>query len=200
MSESDRRFMTDRTSPQYDATTIALHWSTAALVVVLWTIGQTADWFPRGPLRTNYWSAHVLLGLVLAVVLAWRILWRGLAGRRLPAADSGLLRLIAEATHYALYALLLIAVALGVVNAFLRGWNFFDVIHLPQFGDKAMRKPITDWHGLAANILLGLALLHAAAALMHHYAWKDEVLRRMAPRLQKRQPWRRESIRESESI
>jgi cytochrome b561 len=44
-----------------------------------------------------------------------------------------------------------------------------------------MRRPITQWHGLAANILLGLALFHAAAALVHHYLWRDGVLGRMLP-------------------
>jgi len=35
--------------------------------------------------------------------------------------------------------------------------------------------------GLAANVLLGLALFHAAAALVHHYFWQDGVLGRMLP-------------------
>ncbi len=29
-------------------TTIMLHWTTAVLVVLLWTIGQTIDFVPRG--------------------------------------------------------------------------------------------------------------------------------------------------------
>ncbi len=39
------------TEATYDQATIRVHWTTAALVVALWMIGQTADWFPRGPLR-----------------------------------------------------------------------------------------------------------------------------------------------------
>ncbi len=169
------------TGPVYDRTTIFLHWITALSVVVLWIIGQTADWIPDGPVNTAYWSVHVVLGFVLAAVLAWRIAWRGTAGRSLPAADAGALHAFAKATHYLLYALLLTVVVLGVVNAFVRGYNLFDVVHLPQVGDRAWRRPITQWHGLAANILLGLALFHAAAALVHHYLWKDGVLGRMLP-------------------
>jgi cytochrome b561 len=167
---------------KYDTTTIVSHWSTTALVVALWIIGQTADWTPRGAIRTDYWSIHVVLGFALAVVLTWRILWRALRGRRLPPSDSGILRLLAEAAHYALYAFLLIVVILGVVNAFVRGYNLFDLIHVPQIGDAALRKPVTHWHGLAANVLLGLAFLHALAALAHHYVLKDDVLRRMLSR------------------
>lgn len=165
----------------YDRTTIALHWITATSVIVLWIIGQTADWIPDGPVNTAYWSVHVVLGFVLAGVLAWRIVWRGTSGCRLPAADAGALHAFAKATHYLLYALLLTVVVLGVLNAFVRGYNLFDLFNLPQIGERNWRRPITQWHGLAANVLLGLALFHAAAALVHHYLWKDGVLGRMFP-------------------
>ncbi|HLW93360.1 MAG TPA: cytochrome b/b6 domain-containing protein [Roseiarcus sp.] len=52
---------------------------------------------------------------------------------------------------------------------------------LPQLGDRSLRKSLTEWHGLAANILLGLAFLHAMAALFHHYVARDDVLKRMLP-------------------
>lgn len=174
--------MSERSSDRsYDPTTIALHWATAILVIALWGIGQTADWIPDGPANTYYWSVHVVLGFALAGVLSWRIAWRGSRGRHLPPADRGALQVFAKATHYSLYGLLLGAVTLGIINAFVRGYNLFDLVHLPQVGDLAWRKPITEWHGLAANILLGLALFHAAAALVHQYVWQDGLLRRMLP-------------------
>ena len=173
--------MAEQTSGHYDRTTIALHWATATLAVLLWIIGQTADWIPDGPVNNAYWSVHVVLGFGLAIVLLWRVLWRGFGGRRLPAADIGMLHVFAKATHHLLYVLLLAAVVLGVINAFVRGYNLFSLISLPQIGDRALRRPITQWHGLAANILLGLALFHAAAALVHHYVWRDGLLGRMLP-------------------
>lgn len=165
----------------YDRTTIALHWVTAVSVAILWIIGQTADWIPHGPANVAVWSVHVLLGFLLAGILAWRVAWRASGGRRLPPADSGALEPFAKLTHYLLYALLLVVVVLGVVNAFVRGYNLFDLVSLPQLGDRDWRRPITHWHGLASNILLGLALFHAAAALVHHYLWHDAVLKRMMP-------------------
>jgi cytochrome b561 len=166
---------------KYDRTTISLHWITAGLVAVLWIIGQTADWLPDGVLNTDYWSIHVVLGFALAAVIAWRMIWRNSGGSRLPAADAGVLQVVAKATHYGLYLLLLVVVVLGLVNAFVRGYNLFDLVSLPQVGDRAVRKPITHWHGFAANLLLGLAGLHAAAALFHHYILRDSVLARMVP-------------------
>lgn len=166
----------------YDTTTITLHWLTAVLTLTLWMIGQTADWIPRGPVRIDYWSIHVVLGFVLAILLVWRILWRGFKGRRLPPADLGALQFLAKASHYLLYALLLIVVGLGVVNAVVRGYNLFDLFKVPQIGDTTLGKPITRWHGLAANFLLGLAFLHVMAALMHHYVLRDDVFGRMLSR------------------
>jgi cytochrome b561 len=164
---------------RYDSTTIMLHWFVAISVAILWAIGQTADWLPHGALASGYWSIHVVLGFVLVAALVWRIIWRGAGGARLPPADAGFLGVIAKATHYLLYALLLIVLALGVANAFVRGYHIFGLVSLPEIGDRAMRRPITDFHGLAANILIGLAFLHALAALAHHYVMRDGVLRRM---------------------
>ena len=166
---------------RYDRTTIALHWFTAVLVVALWSLGQTADWFPDGPINDAMWSTHVVLGFALAGILAWRIGWRSGSGRALPAIDRGLLHVLAKATHYGLYLLLVVAVVLGIVNAFVRGYSIYGLFHLPQLGDRAWRRPITEWHGLAANILLGLAAFHAMAALVHHYVLRDGLLARMMP-------------------
>jgi cytochrome b561 len=166
----------------YDATTIRLHWATAIAFAILWIIGQTADYIPHGPVNTAVWSVHVVLGFCLVALLIYRVYWRAAQGRRLPPADRGALQVAAKSTHYLLYVLLAVVVTLGVVNAFVRGYNLFDLVSLPQVGDKALRRPITHWHGLIANITLALIGLHAAAALAHRYLWGDGVLARMAPR------------------
>lgn len=169
----------DLTDGRYDRMTIALHWTTAALVAALWILGQTADLFPRGPMRTGMWSVHVTLGLALAAVLVARLAWRVGPGKALPAADPGLLHLIAKGTHYLLYLLLALAVGLGIANAFVRGFSLFGLWSLPQIGDAALRRPINELHELAANAIMVVALIHAGAALVHHYLWRDGVLQRM---------------------
>ena len=173
--------MKGRVLTRYDSTTIALHWATAASVLALWIIGQTADLAPHNIADGIIWPVHVVWGFVLVALVAWRIAWRSVGGVGLPPADSGLLHVIAKTTHYLLYILLGVVLLLGVVNAFVRGYNLFGWFSLPQLGDKAWRRPITGWHELAANALLVVALLHAAAALAHHYVFKDGVLRRMLP-------------------
>lgn len=54
----------------YDRGTIALHWLTAGLVLVLWLIGTfLEDLLPKGTLRSGIWSAHFDLGFVLTAVI-----------------------------------------------------------------------------------------------------------------------------------
>jgi cytochrome b561 len=168
---------------RYDPTTIWLHWITVGLIVALWVIGQTGDWFPRGPLRTGIWSIHVTLGFATVVVLLTRIAWRAHFGRILPPADSGILYIIAKVTHYALYLLLGLVVLAGTIDASYRGFNVFGVWSVPQFGggDAATRHTINEWHELAANILMAVAAVHGVAALGHHYVWRDHLLDRMRP-------------------
>lgn len=168
---------------RYDPTTIALHWVTAALVVTLWTIGQTVDVFPNGPLRIDYRSVHILLGVALGVILVARLGWRLTRHRRLPPIDSGLLLVVARATHWLLYVLLIVAVVLGLSNVWVRGDVIFNLFKVPAYrpGDRALMHLVGGWHALAANTVLIVAGLHAAAALVHHYVLRDATLRRMLP-------------------
>jgi cytochrome b561 len=169
---------------RHDSVTITLHWVTAALVVALWTIGQTVDVFPNGPLRIDYRSVHILLGVILAVVVLARLARRLARRVGLPPIDDGLLLVIARVTHWVLYGLLVVTVGLGVSYAWARGDSIFNVFMIPQMvpGDRALAHQIGDWHALAANTLLIVAGVHAAAALFHHYILRDETLRRMLPR------------------
>jgi cytochrome b561 len=92
---------------QYDRRTIVLQWPTAALVLSLWVLGQTIDWFPKGIARVFARSAHISLGV--ALVLVARISWR--FGRRavhLHLAELRRLNKIATIAHWRLYGLLIV--------------------------------------------------------------------------------------------
>ena len=48
-------------------------------------------------------------------------------------------------------------------------------------GNRALVRLIGGWHALAANTVVIIAGVHAAAALFHHYILRDATLRRMLP-------------------
>jgi cytochrome b561 len=168
-------------APRYDGVSILLHWLTAALVVTLWTLGQTIDFFPKGAPKIDARSVHITLGATLGAVLLVRILWRARAGRRLPLANSGWLGITAKVVHYGLYLLVGVTVVLGIFNAWQRGDVLFNVYTIPKLvpGDLALKRALGELHGDCADVVLIMAGLHAAAALAHHYLLRDRVLRRM---------------------
>jgi cytochrome b561 len=163
--------------------TIALHWITALLVVLLWTIGQTIDFVPNGALRVDYRSVHVVLGATLALVVVARLIWRATRGGMLPPLDQGWLLWIARVAHWALYVLLIATVVFGINYAWAEGVSIFNLFRIPQMipGDRVLAKQIGGWHALAANTVVIVAGLHAVAALVHHYVFRDATLRRMLP-------------------
>ena len=170
---------------RYDNRSIALHWITAALVLLLWCAGETIDWFPRGGARIAVRSLHILIGVVLAAIVAWRIGWRATRASKPPTAELGRLTMLSALVHYALYAILAATLALGIANAWVRGDSIFGLFAIPSLapGNRALRGLIEDLHSWSANTLLILAAVHACAALWHHYVRRDNVLRRMWPGL-----------------
>lgn len=166
----------------YDRRTIVLHWLTVLLVAGQWLGAHAIDWFPKGPLRVDARSMHIVFGVLLGAVIAARLVWRWSAGRKLPPADQGLLRVASSGVHALLYGLLILTVCLGLANAWAGGDSLFNVFSLPKLVvSKDVRGQIGDMHGLCANAILVLATLHAAAALWHQYIRRDGVLARMVP-------------------
>lgn len=167
----------------YDRRTILFHWLSAILVVGLWVIGQTIDFFPKGTPRVTIRSLHISFGVLLGAVLILRLIWRRTSGARLPAADPGMLGKLAVGIHHLLYLLMVAIVIVGVAAVWIRGDNIFNLFTVPAFdpANKELRHNVVELHGLLANILLALAAFHAAAALWHGLVKKDGVLRRMLP-------------------
>ncbi len=172
-----------RDAPRYDRTTILLHWLIALLVAAQWLGAQTIDWFPKGALRVDARSMHITGGVIVAGLLAFRLVWRVTNGRRLPPADPGPLHMLAKATHWILYALLIAMVAVGFFLIWAQGDSLFNVVKVPAYdpGDHDFGERVQDLHGTIGWFILGVAGFHAAAALVHHYFWRDGVLRRMLP-------------------
>lgn len=126
---------------------------------------------------------HIAIGVLLAVLLIARLGRRATNGRQLPAADRGLLHATAKATHWSLYALLLATVSIGLLLAWSRGNTIFNLFTLPGFdpGNRDLVDQTQNVHATIGWIIVGLAGLHAAAALVHQYLWRVGLLTRMLP-------------------
>lgn len=176
---------------RYDAFALTLHWITAASVIFLFASAHIWELLARGtPLRKGLQSVHISCGILLALVMIVRPLWRIYSQRQAryampPAAGSRPTRILAHAMHGALYLLLFAQISLG----FLFRWaqqepfSFFGLFDIPTWisVDPALRHQIGGWHDNVAWALIILACAHALAALFHHYVLRDNVLRRMLP-------------------
>lgn len=170
---------------RYDHATLFFHWLTAALVIALFASAQVWGFLAKGtPLRHNLQALHISMGILLAVAIVGRLLWRLTQGRRLEALP-GMAGLAAKAGHILLYALLLAQIVLGFMFRWAQGeaFDFFGLFSVP-----ALMAPNPEWRhtlgGLHENVawaLIILSGLHAVVALAHHWWLKDGVLLRMLP-------------------
>ena len=169
----------------YDNVAIALHWLTAALVVVQFALAVSWDYFSKA-MRHGMESVHISLGVLLTAVILARIAWRLMPGHQRPAIVSGWVRIASKAVHYVLYALLVAQAALGFAFRWGQGHavSFFGLFGIPgPYGELArpVRRQLHELHEYGGWAIVIIAGLHAAAALYHHYALRDRVLARMLP-------------------
>jgi cytochrome b561 len=125
------------------------------------------------------------MGLLVLGLGVARVLLRLRLGK-LPGGGGGLVaRALAGLTHAGLYALLFALPLLGwaSINAAGRTVDLFGW-PLPALvgADEDLGDALLAWHVNAAWALLALGVMHAAAALWHHFVLRDSVLSAMLPR------------------
>jgi cytochrome b561 len=149
----------------------------------LWMVdlGYYDAWYKRAP------EIHKGVGMLLLLALLFRLLWRGL--NRTPRPEPGHSHLevrASKAVHFALY-LLLFAVTLSgylISTADGRAIDVFGLFRVPATitGLPNQADTAGQVHLALAITLILLSLLHALAALKHHYFDRDRTLLRMLGR------------------
>lgn len=172
----------DRT--RYDNVAITLHWLTVILVLVLLGLSQFWDLTPR-PVTHLMIVTHMSLGITLAAIVIFRILWRLIPGHQLPTAVSGWVEIASKAVHYLLYGLLLTQAVLGFTLRWSgnEAMSFFGLQIPPPFApfSRPAHHLVGEFHNWVGWMIIVIAAGHAAAALFHHFIIRDGVLRRMLP-------------------
>ena len=177
---------------RYGLISQGLHWTAVALVVVAWTLGILGDELPRGASRALGLYVHTTAGLLVIALTILRLLWR-LVDPSPPAEKTRFgewlfadwIGLGAKLAHLGLYVLLVAVPVAGIVLQFARGdaLPIFGIVEIasPWPRDRAFAEGVKEVHELLAHGLLALAGLHAAAALVHHWIFRDRTLVRMLP-------------------
>jgi len=173
--------------PTYSTTARVLHWTTAALVLVMIPIGLIMANFSLGPTGDVLYDIHRSIGATLIPVVLVRLAYR-LAHPPPPLPDDipAVQQLAAHLTHWMLYMLLIVQAFVGWIatSAYRAPINVFWLFELPPIWpvDQPYSEKMFALHrGLGIALAL-LICMHIGAALFHHFVRKDDVLMRMVGR------------------
>ncbi|KLV10656.1 MULTISPECIES: cytochrome b [Photobacterium] len=167
----------------YDPLTVIIHWLTAIVVIGLFAVGfwmvdlnYYSKWYQTAP----FW--HKSVGICLAIVTVFRLLWKLLA--KSPVIEGARWEIVsAKIAHFLLYLMMFGIFMSGYLISTEDG-RAIDVFN--WFSVPAMGELFPDQSDIAGEIheylaygLIGLAVIHALAALKHHFINKDNTLKKM---------------------
>ncbi|NTY88277.1 cytochrome b [Serratia fonticola] len=176
------------TADRFGHVSVLIHWLVALTVygmfaLGLWmvTLGYYNVWYHQAP------EIHKSIGTLLFIVMVVRVVWRFISPPPKPLASySRLTRISAVLAHIALYTVLFAILISGYLISTADGqaisvFGWFDVpasvTGLPQQADTA-----GTIHLYLAWAVVVLSVLHALAALKHHFIDRDVTLKRMLGR------------------
>lgn len=169
---------------QYGWISILLHWLVALTVIGLYPLGLyivSLSYFDPG--YRLYPHLHRSLGLLLALVIVIRLLWKLVNPSPRLLAEKAWEKWAAKTGHGLLYILLLTVVTSGYLLSTADGrsiqvFNWFSVPAIPWLATRH-EELAGSVHFYAATLLVILAGLHALAALKHHFIDHNATLKRM---------------------
>jgi cytochrome b561 len=170
---------------RYDNIAISLHWLLALMIVGSFAMGLYMTSLPFSIQRVKLFNWHKWAGITILTLSALRLFWRLRHPPPPEVPGPHWQQLAAKATHRAMYVLFFAIPLVGWAYSSAAGLPIvvFGVLPLPDLlpTDKALADSIKPWHGRLAYALAALVLLHAAAALKHHFIDRDGLLHRMRP-------------------
>lgn len=168
---------------QYNTIAKTIHWISALAVFSLFALGYWmvdltyySEWYKVAP----HW--HKSIGLILFALTLLRIIWK-LITQSPEVEGAPWEKLGAKIAHGLLYLILFATFLSGylISTADGRGIEVFNWFTLPGLGSLVENQEdiAGDVHFYLTYSLIGLALLHALAALKHHFINKDNTLKKM---------------------
>jgi cytochrome b561 len=178
-------------SQTWGSLSIGLHWLTFVLILSLAMVGLIMTELSNGPLKIQVYSLHKSFGLTVLALTFIRLLWRLFSTTPEIAVNTPTWqKWTAKLTHALLYVLLFSMPISGWIYNSAAGFplKYFGLFKLPKLSgyDPELKQLAGDAHETFFYILALLMLMHAAAALKHHYLDKDNTLTRMLPWLAKK--------------
>ena len=170
---------------RYGAVAQLFHWAIVALIITQFVLALRAKGLSPVA-KIGILATHKSIGITILGLALLRLAWRGF--NPVPPLPPGAPRWqdrAAHVSHFLLYALLFITPLLGWFMSSARAFSvsWFGLVTLPDFitPNKAAFESLHEAHEFMAYSLAVIAIVHAAAALKHHFLDRNDVLRRMLP-------------------
>lgn len=169
---------------KYTSLQIILHWLVVLLVLIAYATMELCGYAPRS-LRGVINMAHVSSGIAILVLMVARLLVR----LKYPAPaivpkPRGMVIGLSHLGLLAIYLVFIVQPIIGILSMYYRGspWMAFGIT-MPSaaVGNEDWRTTLEAYHVFIANLSYAVVGIHAAAALLHHYYWRDNTLLRMMP-------------------
>jgi len=167
---------------RYDRVQILLHWLIALMIFAMIGLGLFMVELPKESelppgvesVRAFYFLLHKSIGLTLAGLIVLRLIWR-LTHKAPPLPDtiSKWQQKAAGAVHGLFYVVMIAMPLSGYLQSMFSKYDtkFWGIV-LPRLAEPSdsMRKVFTEIHELLAFFLIGLIVIHVAAAIKHKIA------------------------------
>jgi cytochrome b561 len=173
---------------RYGGLAQTLHWLVFLLMLGSFGLGLSMVDLEVSPQRIRMVGWHKSVGVTILALAFLRLAWRSASPPPvLPAAIPAWERAGAHASHWLLYFFMFAVPVSGWLMSSALGFAtvYLGIARLPDLltRDRELGETLKLVHFWLNKGLLAMIVLHAAAALKHHFWDKDDVLRRMLPAL-----------------
>ena len=163
----------------------AFHWLIVLLIINQWLIAERADEL-KGLAKLEALAWHKSFGMTVLMLAVLRLVWRLMNPTpQLATETKPWERMLAKISHALLYALIFAMPLTGWMMSSAKNYpvSWFRLFQFPDLVAPAEQTfhRMHDVHHLLFNVLVGVALLHVAGALKHHFIDRNDVLKRMLP-------------------
>jgi len=174
------------------------HWATVVLIGAAYGLAWSLQGASSREQATWLLMLHRSAGVTILLLTIIRLGFR--FRTTLPSLPDDLprwQRLAAKSSEAGLYIGLFGQPILGIVGSVMRGNAILFGLPVPALiaPNRQLAREILGLHGIFSWCLLALIVLHAFAAMQHHFVRGDDVLVRMLPMLRRLRQWRIAGVR-----
>lgn len=173
------------TLTQYGIVAIILHWLIAIIMIGLLILGLYMVTLPINLEKLKLYGWHKEYGILILFLAIARIAWRLSNVNPLFVDMPQWQKWAALSVHFAFYFFMLVLPITGWMISSAAGLpvSFFGLFILPDLvsANEGTRLFLSQVHKWLSYALILAICAHVGAALLHHFIYKDDTLKRMLP-------------------